>query len=215
MESKKLIAKFFDILNKCGLEKWITVGMWVGVSFYEVPITTSDIDVAVYFDEESSDRIEEFINMLVEEYEIKITPWKLLSYLQIKGFVHLVPKSENALFRIDVLAVDKQTRFYDVWLDALNNKLKVKWEDRTIHIPTLEYWIALKLISFRNKDKLQLLTMLSYYHYFGRRINIKKLQEIIGKHRILVDRWNEVLDILRDDYLLCINEKGEILQCKE
>ena len=128
--------------------------MWVGITFYEIPITTTDIDIAIFTNLEDRFRLENLISTLRETFRIEESTWRLLTYLEIKGFVHLVPSNKDILLRVDIINVDKYTEFYDLWIDALNSRIGALWENRKIYIPTLEHWIALKLVSFRSKDKL-------------------------------------------------------------
>ncbi|MEX0567934.1 MAG: hypothetical protein Q6363_002100, partial [Candidatus Njordarchaeota archaeon] len=160
METRQFVSKIFEIIDKCRINNWIVVGMWVGITFYEIPITTTDIDIAIFMDIEKKANIENLISMLRETFGIEISVWKILTYLRVKGFIHLIPKNKDILLRVDIINIDKYTDFYDLWLETFNSRLEVSWENHKIYIPTLEHWIALKLISFRNKDKLQLITML-------------------------------------------------------
>jgi len=187
--------------------------MWVGITFYEIPITTTDIDIAIFMDLEDKIRIEKLLSMLRETFEIGESTWWLLAYLQIKGFIHLVPRNKDILLRVDIINVDKHTEFYSLWRDTLLSRAEVLWRGHRIYIPTLENWIALKLASFRSKDKLQLITMLTYYNQLDRRINIGRLQEILKKYTILAERWKNILETVKKEHNLCINDEGYIVSC--
>jgi len=211
---RRIIGRVFRTIHKAKISKWFIVGMFVGEVYYQVPARTYDIDICLFLDPEE-DRLEFFLKKLVKVLRVRredITPWDEFMRKIREGQTLVIEPLCNIDFHIDIIPITPENEFYAVFREAYDNRIAVKWGKMEIQIPTREYWICLKLVGFRSKDKYHLIEMLRSYNILGLKINVKKLNAILSKYPILRTRWNELLKIAESEYGLYIDKDGRILK---
>ena len=117
--------------------------------------------------------------------------------------------------RMDIIPVTPRHEHYRLLREALDNHRVATWGKIKVKIPTKEYWIRLKLASFRDKDKYHLTEMLKIHHLLGLTINILVLNRILRRFPQLEIRWMEILAKLKEEYKLMINNDGRIIRSEE
>ncbi len=211
-----LIRRLLRTVKRSGIEKWLLVGMFVGEEFYQVSVRTYDIDLCLFLDPEE-EGLENFLRMLVKTLRVNpkdITPWEQFMERIRKGEILVIEPAGLVNFHIDIIPITPNHENYRIFREAFDNRISAHWRCIQINIPTREYWIALKLVGFREKDKYHLVEMLRLYNILRIRIDIKKLNKILRKYQYLRDRWETILSIAKKDYNLWLTEKGYITQLK-
>ena len=212
----KLIRKLFKTVQKSGIRKWLVIGMFVGEEFYQVSVRTYDIDLCLFLDPEERN-LEVFLKNLVRILKVDtrdITPWNRFMERIRRGEILVIEPTGPINFHIDIIPITPTHKDYRIFREAFDNRVKAHWRCLPINIPTREYWIALKLVGFREKDKYHLVEMLRLYSLLKIRINISKLNEILDKYPRLKERWGIVLSIARKDYDLKLTKEGYVISTK-
>ena len=209
----RLIRKLFRVIMKSGIRKWLVVGMFVGEEFYQVSVRTYDIDLCLFLDPEE-ENLEFFLRNLVKAFKVDpgdITPWNHFMNRIRLGEVLIIEPTGPINFHIDIIPITPAHENYQVFRDAFNNKVTAHWRCMSINIPSRQYWIVLKLVGFREKDKYHLVEMLRLYSLLKIKIDANKLNEILEKYHYLKERWKTILSIARKDYNLELTEEGYVV----
>jgi len=182
--------------------------MFVGGEFYHVPVRTYDVDLCIFLDPEE-ECLEAFMRRLVRVFRIAerdITPWASFMGRIRAGHILVIEPASNIDFHIDIIPVTPKHEHYRILREALDNHRVARWRGLLVKIPTKEYWICLKLASFRDKDRYHLAEMLKTHHLLGLRIDVRALSDILRGFPQLEVRWNELLAKLREESGLMVDE---------
>ncbi len=209
----KLIRRLFRVIERSRIVKWLIIGMFVGEEFYQVSAKTYDIDLCLFLDPEE-ERLEAFLRSLVRVLRIDprdISPWSQFMERIRRGEILVIEPTGPINFHIDIIPITPVHKDYEVFRDAFNNRTTAHWRCIQINIPTREYWIALKLVGFREKDKYHLVEMLRLYNILKIRINVNVLNKVLEKYPYLKNRWEIILSIAKKDYNLELTEEGYVI----
>ena len=208
-----LIKRLFKTIRRSNIEKWLIVGMFVGEEFYQVSAMTYDIDLCIFLDPEE-EGLEAFLRSLVRVLRVDlrdITPWGRFMERIRRGDILVIEPTGPINFHIDVIPITPTHKDYRMFRDAFDNKTVAHWRCMRINIPTREYWIALKLVGFREKDKYHLAEMLRLYNILKIRIDTNELNKIFKKYPHLDGRWKAILSIVEKDYKLKLTREGYVI----
>ena len=187
--------------------------MFVGEEFYQVSVRTYDIDLCLFLDPEE-ENLEVFLRNLVKAFKVDprdITPWNDFMNRIRRGEILIIEPIGLVNFHIDIIPITPTHDNYQVFRDAFDNRITAHWRCMSINIPPRQYWIALKLVGFREKDKYHLVEMFRLYSLLRIKIDTSKLNEILEKYPHLKERWKTILSIARKDYNLELTEEGYIV----
>ena len=198
------------------LKKWLLVGKAPIILFYGFPSRTNDVDICFYLDPEE----EELMNTLQSIASDWGLNWRDLRH-NIDAFFRRgtgIPlrtpfiMEHNIYYSLHLLPIIRSSARYRIYKEAFINREIIEFEGFLVNTPTLEYWICLKLYSGRLKDLGDLELVLSRIRL---KLNMPQIYDIFSRHPILRERWNKLLNALREDYGCIITKNGEIKKVEE
>ncbi len=206
------IKRVLYSIRSSGVSKWLFVGQFVGETFYHVPARTYDIDICIFLDPEEKN-MERFFKILVKVLKIRrgdVGPWDKFMEKIRSGQVLVIEPQAAINFHIDIIPITPKDENYAIFREAYENRIEVLLGKNMIYIPSREYWICLKLVGFREKDKYHLTEMLRNYNILGLRIDIGALYLILERYPVLKNRWMNLLQIVEKEYNLYVDKDGYV-----
>jgi len=162
--------KVFNRLKKKKVFEDYAVGGAMAVTYYVDARATRDLDIFLLTDNEGYD-----------------LTWRIL---EESGYEHLEDSIVVEGVPVDIVP-SNQHPFYE---QAIRNSKEVRIGDIPTKIFTPEYLIATKLLSFRNKDKVDMYDLFKY-----KKIDMVKLEDILsggfeGEEKLLLKRLQRILE---------------------
>lgn len=166
--------KVLNELEKKGLIERYVIGGGIAVLFYAEPILTYDLDVFC---------------LLPEETAGFITLSTIYEYLQKKGY-----RVDAEHILIEGIPVQFIPPYNELVKEAIEQAIEIKYERVKTRVIRAEHLLAIMLQTYRPKDRVRMLSLLSQAQT---KIDMPYIEDILERHG-LQKKWLEFRGLYRE-----------------